>query len=363
MEMKTTKWKWLKRILCSIFVLGVMLYFGSMLVQSTICRGGEWYGERNDHFDGERFSNQDPVEVHSFWRFLEWRWNRHQEEYPTVLENKDKPNLAPHVGPRQCEVTMINHSSLLFRFEQLNMVVDPVYSDRVSPVSWLGPMRYRPVGIAWDSLPKVDVVLITHDHYDHLDLPTLKRLYDRDKPHFIVPLGNKVLLESVGISNISEMDWWGSMPLAGGKLTMTPAKHYSARYRTNEVWNKTLWGGFYFESAAGVKLYIAGDTAWTKHFEEIRQRLGAPDVAILSVGAYRPYDLISAVHLRPEQSVRAHQVLGAKRSVGCHFGTWQLADDGYQEVLDDLSKGLKQYNVSEDEFLAPDNGKTLLFDF
>lgn len=343
--------------------LVIFLWLASFVVEQTICRGGSWDGPVTDHFNGKRFFNpeadDEPHNISYFW----WGLTRKRGPYVTVQENRDKPQLAREVDLAQWEATLVNHSTFLLRVHDINILTDPVWSDRVSPVDCAGPRRYRPAGIDWEALPKIDVVLITHDHYDHLDLATLKKLYDRFFPQFYVPLGNKEFLEKAGINNVVELDWWEEAMFSAEKgnlkVTMTPARHFSARYRTDSARNKTLWAGYYLESSDGVKLYFAGDSAWTKFFGEIQSRLGSPHAAFLPIGAYKPEGLISRAHMTPGQAVQAFKALKPKKGIAMHFGTWQLADEGYEETLSDFRNALKVQGVAEEEFVTPDNGRTL----
>lgn len=352
------------RLLAYTAVVLFLLYHGALFtLEHTICRGGHWEGPVSDHFDGRRFHNTEPEPERSSWAFVLWGFMREPRPYPDVAVNADRPELAEEVNAGEWEATLVNHSTWLLRFKGVNVLTDPVWSERVSPVSFAGPKRHRPAGIEFDRLPKIDAVVLSHDHYDHLDFETLKRLNERFSPQFYAPLGVKSLLESAGIENVIELDWWEDSVYAGEKgsvrLTLTPARHYSARFRTESARNRTLWGGYYFRTEDGASVYFAGDTTWTKYFAEIAERLGSPGLAILTVGAYQPLELIGPSHLTPAQAVKAHKVLQAGMSVGGHFGTWQLADDGYQEALDDLRQALKDEGVDTGRFLAPNNGKTI----
>ena len=330
------------------------------LLPRTLCRPGEWHGPVSDHFDGTRFFNPEPYEPYSTGDLLSWCRDRFSKgEYPDAAERSCTPQLAPAVDGMAWEATLVNHSTFLLRMAGMNILTDPVWSDYTSPVQGFGPKRHRPAGIAWDELPHIDLCLLTHDHYDHFDVPTLQRLRERDNPQFIVPLGLKSLLEHhCGECRVVERDWWETVDVGKLRVTLTPARHWSSRYRTQDTRNRSLWCGFWLESHGGPKVYFAGDSARSACFADIHERLGAPDVAILPIGQYRP-EWIRQNHTSPADAVEAFLTLHARMGIACHFGTWQLANEGYQETLDDLAAALRANNVDPARFPAPDNGQTL----
>jgi L-ascorbate metabolism protein UlaG (beta-lactamase superfamily) len=289
-------------------------------------------GSPSDHFDGRRFRNR-PVSAHAGFRdFARWRRTRQPGSWTSWT---DAPPGEP--PPRQVEgdrlrVTYINHATVLVQTRGLNLLTDPIWSDRCSPVPFLGPRRARPPGIRFEDLPPIDLVQISHNHYDHLDLPTLRRLARRDRPRFMTGLGNRRLLVAQGIPACDELDWWQSLDLGTGlRVVGVPACHFSGR----SLWDRdgTLWMGFFLETPAG-SVYFAGDTARGPHHEEIRTRLGPPRLALLPIGAYRPEWFMSRVHLSPDEALQAHEILGAGTSLGIHFGTFRLADDGQEEPVE-----------------------------
>lgn len=333
------------------------------LLPLTICRPGEWNGPVTDHFDGQFFYNpEETPQNYGVGAAARWfRASMERREYPEVEENRFTPQLAPCVEGKDWEVTMINHSTLLIRAGGLNILTDPVWSNYPSPIPGFGPRRKRPAGLSMDALPKIHLCLISHDHYDHFDAASLKRLEESHHPLFIVPLGLKSLLQYHvgGHPRVEEKDWWEEVSVSPNvTITLTPARHWSKRYRTEETANRSLWCGFTIKAAHGPSLYYAGDTARTKWFAEISKRLGPPDVAILPIGAYKP-DWIRTNHTSPGDAVEAFRTIGAKQAIACHFGTWQMAQEGYQETLDDLAAALQAAGVDPAFFIAPENGQTI----
>jgi L-ascorbate metabolism protein UlaG (beta-lactamase superfamily) len=341
--------------------LGTLLMAGDFLMPHWLCRGGEWDGPVTDHFDGTFFYNPEPSTLYKTSNLLQWLRERHTKgDYPTVKALVHQPELAQQVDGREWEVTMVNHSTMLIRTAGLNILTDPVWSDYTSPVQGFGPKRCRPAGIAWGELPKIDICLLSHDHYDHFDADTVRQLAKEHNPLFIVPLGlgNLVKYHCGENQRIIEADWWESVQHGSLKITLTPAKHWSNRYRKTYTRNRSLWCGFYLQATDGPSIYYVGDSAKSNCFADIRARLGSPDVALLPIGAYKP-DWIRNGHISPAEAVEAFRQLQPKQAIACHFGTWQLANEGYQETLNDLSQALKNNHIPADRFIAPDNGQTL----
>jgi L-ascorbate metabolism protein UlaG (beta-lactamase superfamily) len=235
-----------------------------------------------------------------------------------------------------------------------------VYSQRVSPFRSLGPKRVRSPGIPFDQLPPIHVVLITHNHYDHLDIETLLRLEAAHSPRFVTTLGNRAFLQEFGLRDVDELDWWQSVEAGGATVTLTPAQHWSSRRPRNR--NRTLWGGFMVRASERL-VYFAGDTGYGKHFSAIREKLGQPDLALLPIGAYEPRWFMQDQHMNPEDAVRAHLDVQAKLSVGTHFGCFQLTDEGIDDPPRDLATARERHGVAPDAFQVLETGETrLLFD-
>ncbi len=233
------------------------------------------------------------------------------------------------VAANSAAITFINHASFLIRFSSGLVLTDPIFSERCSPLSWAGPRRVRPPGITLADLPPPDIVLLSHNHYDHMDLPTLRILQRRHAPRFVTMLGNGQILRKLGIM-ATELDWWQDTTIGSLRITATPARHFSARTPFDR--NRTLWGGFMMNVTAG-RVLFGGDSAAGTHWQHIRLRLGAPDVALLPIGAYEPRWFMAAVHMNPAEAMQVHQSLGARQSLGMHFGTFQLTDEAIDAPL------------------------------
>ena len=210
--------------------------------------------------------------------------------------------------------------------------------------------------MAFDALPPVQIVLVSHGHYDHLDVATLRRLDERFNPLFVTGLGNHAFLRGHGLRQVEELDWWQAHRFPELEVTFTPAQHWSARSASKR--NNTLWGGFWLRSG-NLRVYFAGDSGLGRHFTTIRERLGAPDLAFLPIGAYEPRWFMREQHMNPEDAVQAHQTLGARRSVAMHFGTFQLTDEAIDQPAIDLAAALQARQVDPAAFVVPRFGETI----
>ncbi len=300
-----------------------------------------WSGPVSDHFDGRRFHNgPEAAQPHGAAGLIKWMSHREQGPWRDFVD--DPPGEPPPrrvEGPGALRATFVGHSTVLLQLDGLNVLTDPIWSERASPVAFAGPKRIRPPGIRFEDLPPIDVVLVSHNHYDHLDLPTLRRLAERDRPRMVVPLGNKAVLDKAGLPGSTELDWWQEAPLAPGvKVVAVPARHFSNRGPFDD--GNGLWAGYVLEGRSGGRVYFAGDTGYGPHFKEIARRVGAPRLALLPIGAYRPRWFMGPVHMGPDQAVEAARDVGAQTSLAIHFGTFKLADDGEEEPVRDLEEAL-----------------------
>jgi L-ascorbate metabolism protein UlaG (beta-lactamase superfamily) len=305
------------------------------------------------HFRDGRFFNPDSPSARGFASVLKWMLTSRAESSP-----KNVP-IAPSIPPASVDspsllVTLVNHSTVLLQQPGSNILTDPVWSARCGPFGLAGPRRHRLPGVEFDRLPPIHAVLLSHNHYDHLDLTTLRRLAARGGSQFVVPLGVARLLESQGVGPVRELDWGDSLDVPGATVHAVPALHFSARGLFDR--NRTLWCGYLVESAFG-KIYFAADTGFGPHFAWIRERFGAPRVALLPIGAYEPRWFMSPIHMNPEDAVEAHRILGASTSIAIHHGTFQLSD----EAIDTPRRRLLAC-APADSFLTLDNGQFARFD-
>ena len=308
----------------------------------------------SDHFDGRRFFNPHAPQGKSRRDVSRWRRTRQREPWPEHVE--DVPLTPPPRAARdRIAVTFIGHSTFLVQVGGLCVLTDPIWSDRCSPVSFAGPRRVRPPGQSLDSLPGVDLLLITHNHYDHMDLPTLRKVRARWQPSTATGLGNARHLAKAGIRSAVELDWWQTTELAGARVTYVPAQHFSARGLHDR--NRSLWGGFVVEAHSAV-VYFAGDSGYCPYFAEIASRFPRIDLALLPIGAYEPRWFMRQHHVNPEEAVQAHLDLQPRRSIGMHFGTFQLTDEAIDAPISALRQAQARAGVAHAEFDVLGFGET-----
>jgi L-ascorbate metabolism protein UlaG (beta-lactamase superfamily) len=330
------------------FFGGLMIFLGVWGLGESAVPGSSDGWIKPARHEGRRFYNENPDALPGFFGMLKWAINRHPGSWHKY---RDFPPGSPpprEVGRGELRVTFINHSTVLIQMDGLNILTDPIYSRRAGPVTWAGMGRVRPPGIRFEDLPPIHVVLLSHNHYDHMDMPTLVRLEKRDHPLVLAGLGNSRYLTGEGIMNVREFDWGQGIALNDSvRATFVPAQHFSMR----KVYNRdaTLWGGFVLEGK-GTRVYFAGDTGWGPHLEEIHSRFGDFTLAILPIGAYKPEWFMGPAHLSPRDAVRAHQLLKARVSVPIHYGTFQLADDAEEETAEELRRAMKAAGISDRAF-------------
>jgi L-ascorbate metabolism protein UlaG (beta-lactamase superfamily) len=318
------------------------------------------------HHTAEGFKNLFENESPSRMDFFKWRWERWKNPVPGP-ETYHFPLVQNDAGFLQSNrsvntLTWIGHATVLLQINGVNILTDPQFSERASPVSWAGPRRVVAPGVALEDLPSIDVVVISHDHYDSLDLSTVQQLARREQGEetvFIVPLRLKAWFEDQGINNVIELDWWEEFIVKGITLTAVPAQHWSKRSLFSS--NKTLWAGWGIKSP-DYNVYFVGDSGYAPHFKLIGERLGPFDLSLMPIGAYEPRWFMGHSHVNPEEAVQAHLDVKAKRSIAIHWGTFILTDEPLDEPPVRLKTAMEQAQLDDEEFVVMKHGESLLLE-
>ncbi|MCA1652287.1 MAG: MBL fold metallo-hydrolase [Acidobacteria bacterium] len=312
----------------------------------------------SDHCDGRRFFNPHR-QARPLKDVVTWMRTRQRTVWPAHVPLVPHPAPPARVAPGDVAVTFIGHSTFLIRTASTVIITDPVFTSNAGPFGRLGPPRVRPPALAPADLPPIDVVLVSHNHYDHLQ-PSSLRLFGATAA-YVAPLGGGQFLPRKklppGGSRLTyELDWWGSASVGPADVTCVPAQHFSARTAWDR--DRTLWCGFVVR-VDGVTIYFAGDSGYSPQFAEIGTRCPGIDVALIPIGAYEPRWFMSPVHMNPDEAVRAHLDVNARVSIAMHFGTFQLTDEAIDEPLRALERARQQHGVAEDAFRALDFGETV----
>ena len=341
-----------RRTLLTLLGLGgATLATGGYAVKRANAANPYYSGPESDHFDGRVFFNPEGVEPRSFGDLLRWQFGGGRARWPA-----EWPSPFPQAKPEEriegerLVVTMVGHATLLIQTAGLNILTDPVWSQRVSPFSFAGPKRVNAPGVAFDDLPPIDLALLSHNHYDHMDAATLARLHARDNPLLVTPLGNDAIVrKSVTTMRIEARDWGGAVEAGSARIHVEPAHHWSARGTGDR--RMALWSAFVIETAAG-KIYFAGDTGFHqgRNFRAAREKHGAFRFAIIPIGAYEPRWFMEAQHQNPDDAVEAFKLLGADHAAGMHWGTFQLTNEPIEEPRDLLLEALDREQIPRDRF-------------
>lgn len=314
-----------------------------------------WRGSVSSNFNGEVFFNQDTVHPEqSFLSVIKQIFRTDTTTWPE-FRNLSKGATPPErVGFGKMRITFVNHCTFLIQYDSINVLTDPVWSFRIGPLPWPAEYRTLPAGIDFDSLPPIDLVLVSHNHYDHMDIPTLRKLRDKFNPSIITTLGNKQTLADFGITEkVIETDWWDETFLYGKRFTIVPARHFSMRGLKDR--NKSLWGAFVMNTELG-PVFFAGDTGDGIHFKQIRETFGEMTVSILPIAPVNPREFMLPVHLSPEEAVQAHLTLESFLSIASHFGTFKQGFDSQVEPVWLLEEAKKKYHIQYGDFRALMNG-------
>ena len=312
-------------------------------------------GQVTDHFDGTVFRNTEPTPLPSFGRAMRmFREGRGPDWEQRAVGPQPPP--PERVTGDDLRVTFVNHATVLVQHDGVNVLTDPIWSERCSAVQWAGPARHHVPGVAMEELPPIDVVLISHNHYDHLDVDTLRALARRDDPVLVVPLGNGPLARALGFSEVIELDWRETVTARGLRITGEEVRHFSSRGLFDR--NRTLWMGFSIEGTEAGRWYFAGDTGFGEHFADTGRARGPFRLALLPIGAYAPRWFMGPIHMDPQQAVAAHRDVRAAASLGIHHGTFQLTREGQDAPVEEMRAARQAAGLEERAFraLAPGEG-------
>jgi L-ascorbate metabolism protein UlaG (beta-lactamase superfamily) len=328
-----------------------------------MARNPYYEGPRSDHFDGTRFFLAGHATDKSLAELWRWRRERKHEVWPAWAPGcRDVP--PARVEGARLRVSMIGHASVLIQTHGVNLLVDPVYARRASPVRFAGPKRVNDPGVAMDDLPALDAILVTHNHYDHMDLAALSRLARTRPCRVVAPLGNDAIMKRRDRAIAAEAHDWGARVdiAAGVAVHLEPACHWSARGVRDR--RMALWCGFVVETPAGA-IYVTGDTGWGDGaiFSALRAKHGGFRLALIPIGAYEPRWFMAAQHVAPHESVAIMQAVGAREALACHWGTFQLTDEAIDAPPRALAEALAQARVDPALFHVKRPGETLALTF
>lgn len=340
-------------------ILILLINFQLLILYSCSTFDGSYYkGPVSDHFNGKEFYNKDSSHSHSTWDLFKFLFFSSKGDWDEWWNEKPGPKPAERIAGDSIVVTFINHATFLIQVDSMNILTDPIFSEVASPVPLIGMERHRPPGIKFEELPQIDIVLVSHNHYDHMDISTLKRLKEKFNPLFFVPLGNKELMYDEGLNNAIELDWWGEYQFKNKyKITFVPSKHFSMRGLND--WDKSLWGGYVLQTALG-PVYFAGDTGFGNHFKQIFEHFGPIRLALLPIGPVEPRWFFGDVHISPDEAIKAHKILKSKTSIAMHWGTFSQGSDNMLDAPRQLKILREKELLNPQEFIVPKHGRGIV---
>lgn len=338
-----------------ITVLGIFIVFMAGVITYGKMRAAYYTGPVTYNFDGKEFINHGGNAVKTRADLLKWRLENNRQIWPQWMDIQPQPKPVDRVTGNDLRATFINQSTVLIQTQCLNILTDPIWSERASPFTFIGPKRAHAPGVAFDDLPKIDVVLVSHNHYDHMDIPTLKRLWDRDRPHIILPLGNDVILNRAHADIKTTVTDWNDVTRINDIVSVTtlPAYHWSARTMFDR--NRALWASYMITIDGGEPIYFAGDTGYRdgQIFKDIGKQFGPVRLAMIPIGAYEPRWFMASSHVNVDEAVQIHRDINAKQSIGVHYGTFQLTDEAIDAPAQRLEEIKSEHSDLRFNALAP----------
>lgn len=328
-----------------------VLLGGSALVSRSRAANRYYSGPVSDHFDGKVFFNPGGQPPRSFGDLLRWQLGGGRKRWPDSWPSPH-PNALPESrveGP-ELRITMVGHATLLIQTAGVNILTDPVWSPRASPVTFAGPKRVNPPGVDFRDLPPIDIVLVTHNHYDHLDLPTLKRLASNHDPVVLTPLGNDTIIaDAIPAIRLVARDWGESVAFGRVRVHFEPVHHWSARSTFDR--RMALWCGFVLETPGG-NIYHVGDTGFHRgeNYTRMAERHGPFRLAILPFGSYEPRWFMKGQHQNPAEALEGFELLNADYAAGHHWGTFQLTNEGIDEPREALLDAMERKGIDPQRF-------------
>lgn len=324
-----------------------------------LSRSKNYYqGPISDHFDGKRFFNPWNPKLPKSSELLRWKLSSKPKPWPKKLK-KSQTDVPPiKVEGNTLRISFVGHSTMLIQTQGLNILTDPIWSNRASPFQWFGPKRLCTPGITFENLPPIDLILISHNHYDHLDLNTIHKIWSRDTPRIIAPLGNDTVIQlKLPRIPVETLDWHQCITfLDEVNIHLEPSQHWSARGILDK--NKALWGAFVIETKGG-NIYFGGDTGYGdgSTFRKTRERFGKFRLAFLPIGAYEPQWFMNYAHMSPEDAALAYKDLAEPYTAAIHFQTFRLGDEGHTEPNTILDEVLKRLHLNDKKFRSLDIGE------
>lgn len=311
--------------------------------------------EKTYNYDGESFLNIDGKRKVDIFEVLTWLLTHERGFWPDYYDFDNSDNLPiERVKDGELNVYFINHATVLIQFDGINVLTDPLWFDVTSPIPPIGPRKRRLPGIKFENLPEIDLVILSHCHYDHFDIRTLRKLKEKFNPIMLFPIGNESLMEENNFDNSFAMDWWDTFLFKNVNISFVPARHFANRGAEDR--NRSLWGGYVLESSGG-PIYFAGDTGFGVHYELISNKFGDMRFCMFPIAPILPRWFMREVHQDASEAVLAHKLLNSKKSMPIHFGTFQQAEDSHTYAINMLIESIYNQGINPEEFVIPMLGK------